>query len=112
MKADDKIGGATGMIGDPSGRSSERSQLDKSVLEQNISSITRQVELFFERSEEYIKSRSKDMVVSKSGSVKVLNNHDWIKKFSFLDFLRDVGKLAKVNTMMARDRYGFCPSIR
>lgn len=98
-----QIGGATGSIGDPSGRSTERVALDQQVLKRNIDEITAQVHGFFAKGDEYVKRRSEVDVAD--GTVKVVNNHDWLKQISFLDFLRDVGKLAKVSTMIARDRY-------
>lgn len=98
---DDQIGGATGSIGDPSGRSTERTALEPEVLQRNIQGITNQVHRFFERGDAYVKRQS-DLDAS-AGSVTVVNNHDWHKDVTFLDFLRDVGKLAKVNTMIARD---------
>src|SRR5271155_2026388 len=83
-------GGATGMIGDPSGKSSERNLLSPEILEANIAGI--QVQL----------TRLLDFE-SKTNPALLLNNADWVRPISILDFLRDVGKHFTVNVMMARD---------
>ncbi len=85
------VGGATGMIGDPSGRSDERNLLDEKTLRHNQESVKKQLSHFldFDSNE-------------KNGAV-VVNNYDWMKEFSFLDFIRDVGKHITVNYMMAKD---------
>lgn len=115
----EQIGGATGSIGDPSGRSTERSFLSPAELSHNVSSITKQVERFFERGQAYVtrkKVRSSSGTsprlaegttgeAGQAGEVKVVNNLDWTKDISLIDFLRTVGKMARVNVMMARDRY-------
>jgi len=103
------MGGATGAIGDPSGRSTERPILSPSKLQENVSSITEQVYRFFTRGTQYIETRG-GYPSALSGKnvdqgVRVLNNQDWFKDFSFLDFLRDVGKFARVNVMLTRDSY-------
>ena len=82
------MGGATGMIGDPSGKNKERNLLDEEQLQHNISRLEEQFKKFLDFS---------------SSKTIILNNHDWLGKFSFLDFLRDVGKNFSVNTMIARD---------
>ncbi|KAI5451869.1 tyrosyl-tRNA synthetase [Naganishia albida] len=101
------IGGATGSIGDPSGRSTERNALDKEVVEENVRSITAQVQRFFHRGTEYAQARSggnrKEDAVAEEGKLDVVNNHTWTVGVSLLDFLRDVGKFAKVNTMLSRE---------
>lgn len=84
------IGGATGMIGDPSGKSAERNLLDETALRANQAGIQRQLEKFLE------------FDASPTGAL-VVNNYDWFKEFSFLGFLRDVGKHLTVNYMMAKD---------
>ena len=84
------VGGATGMIGDPSGKSAERNLLDEDTLRANQASIRAQLEKFLEFND------------SPTGAV-VVNNYDWFKAFGFLDFLRDVGKHLTVNYMMAKD---------
>ncbi|WP_151088471.1 tyrosine--tRNA ligase [Hymenobacter baengnokdamensis] len=84
------VGGATGMIGDPSGKSAERNLLDETTLRANQAGIRAQLEKFLEFND------------SPTGAVLV-NNYDWFKDFSFLQFLRDVGKHLTVNYMMAKD---------
>ncbi|WP_417885285.1 tyrosine--tRNA ligase [Zunongwangia sp.] len=85
------IGGATGMIGDPSGKSAERNLLDEATLRHNQQSIKEQLSRFlnFDGAEE--------------NTAVLVNNYDWMKDFSFLDFIRDVGKHITVNYMMAKD---------
>jgi len=85
------IGGATGMIGDPSFKSSERNLLDKATLDQNISGIRKQLEKFL------------DFDAEASNKALLVNNYDWMSEFSFLEFIRDVGKYITVNYMMAKD---------
>jgi tyrosyl-tRNA synthetase len=84
------IGGATGMIGDPSGKSEERNLLSLETLRHNEKSIKTQLSKFL------------DFGNSKNGAILV-NNYDWMSKMSFLDFIRDVGKHITVNYMMAKD---------
>lgn len=97
------IGGATGSIGDPSGRSTERSFLSPAELERNVASITAQVQRFFERGEAYVARHGGSLGKGK-GRLSVVNNLEWTRDVSLLDFLRSVGKMARVNVMMARDR--------
>ena len=85
------IGGATGMIGDPSGKSSERNLLDEQTLIFNQKKIKKQLSKFL------IFDSKKD------NDAEVLNNHDWMKSISFLQFIRDYGKHISVNYMMAKD---------
>lgn len=85
------VGGATGMIGDPSGKSAERSLLDIETIQANCNGIRKQLEHFIDFSSD-----------SANGAVMV-NNYDWFKDFSFLGFIRDVGKHISVNYMMAKD---------
>lgn len=85
------IGGATGMIGDPSGKSAERNLLDEKTLRHNQESIKEQL------------SRFLDFDSSSPNAAKLVNNYDWMKDFSFLGFIRDVGKHLTVNYMMAKD---------
>ena len=84
------VGGATGMVGDPSGKSQERNLLDEETLRHNQAGIKRQLEKFldFDAGER---------------SAEIVNNYDWFKDFNFLSFLRDVGKHLSVNYMMAKD---------
>ena len=83
------VGGATGMIGDPSGKSKERSLLTADVLEKNVAGMRQQMTQFLD--------------FDGSNPAKLVNNHDWMGSFSYLDFLRDVGKNFPVNVMMAKD---------
>ncbi|MBO2011112.1 tyrosine--tRNA ligase [Hymenobacter negativus] len=84
------VGGATGMIGDPSGKSAERNLLDETTLRRNQAGIQAQLEKFLDFSE------------GPTGAL-VVNNYDWFKGFGFLQFLREVGKHLTVNYMMAKD---------
>lgn len=81
------IGGATGAIGDPSGKSQERNLTTNSQIQKNIQGIEKQMSLF----------------LNSENNALLLNNHDWICKFFVLDFLRDIGKHFSVNAMMSRD---------
>jgi len=85
------IGGATGMIGDPSGKSEERNLLDELTLRHNQEALKKQL------------SRFLDFESDKNNAAVLVNNYDWMKEFSFLDFIRDVGKHITVNYMMAKD---------
>lgn len=85
------VGGATGMIGDPSGKSAERNLLDLDTIQYNCECIRKQLERFIDFSSD-----------AANGAVMV-NNYDWFKDFSFLGFIRDIGKHISVNYMMAKD---------
>ena len=85
------IGGATGMIGDPSGKSAERNLLDEETLRHNQECIKKQLSKFL------------DFESDAPNSAELVNNYDWMKDFSFLDFARTVGKHITVNYMMAKD---------
>ena len=85
------IGGATGMIGDPSGKSQERNLLDETTLRMNQEAIKEQL------------SRFLDFDSEEPNAAMMVNNYDWMKDFGFLDFIRDVGKHITVNYMMAKD---------
>ena len=85
------VGGATGMIGDPSGKSNERNLLDEAALTRNQNAIKAQLSKFL------------DFDSSENNAAEMVNNYDWMKDFSFLDFIRDVGKHITVNYMMAKD---------
>ena len=85
------IGGATGMIGDPSGKSSERNLLDEKTLRQNEHCLKKQLSSFLS-----FEDKSKNHAL-------LLNNYDWMKKISFLEFIRDIGKHITVNYMMSKD---------
>jgi len=85
------VGGATGMIGDPSGKSNERNLLDEKTLRHNQNAIKNQLAHFL------------DFESDANNAAELVNNYDWMKDFSFLDFIRDVGKHITVNYMMAKD---------
>lgn len=85
------IGGATGMIGDPSGKSQERNLLSEDTLRHNQESIKQQL------------SRFLDFDSNASNAAELVNNYDWMKEISFLEFIRDIGKHITVNYMMAKD---------
>ncbi|MBZ9777519.1 tyrosine--tRNA ligase [Psychroflexus sp. CAK8W] len=85
------VGGATGMIGDPSGKSQERNLLDEKTLRHNQEALKKQLSKFL------------DFKTSEDNSAILVNNYDWMKDFSFLDFIRDVGKHITVNYMMSKD---------
>lgn len=85
------VGGATGMIGDPSMKSQERKLLDEETLRHNQEAIKRQLAKFL------------DFDSDAPNAAEMVNNYDWMKQFSFLDFIRDVGKHITVNYMMAKD---------
>ncbi len=84
------VGGATGMVGDPSGKSQERNLLDEEILRHNQTCIEEQLKKFLNFD-------------SGSNSAVMVNNYDWFKSFSFLDFIRDVGKHITVNYMLSKD---------
>lgn len=85
------VGGATGMIGDPSFKSQERNMLSEEVLQANVQGIKKQLEQFL------------DFSPAKKNSAEIVNNFDWFKEMSFLEFIRDVGKHITVNYMMSKD---------
>ena len=85
------VGGATGMIGDPSGKSAERNLLDENALRHNQESIKAQLAKFL------------DFESDAPNAAELVNNYDWMKEYSFLDFIRDIGKHITVNYMMAKD---------
>ena len=85
------LGGATGMIGDPSGKSQERNLLDEATLRHNVACIREQL------------SRFLDFDSDAPNAAELVNNYDWMKDFTFLNFARDIGKCITVNYMMAKD---------
>lgn len=85
------VGGATGMIGDPSGKSQERNLLDEETLAHNVSCIKKQLAHFL------------DFESDAPNRAELVNNYDWMKDFKFLDFARDIGKHITVNYMMAKE---------
>ena len=84
------VGGATGMVGDPSGKSAERNLLTPEMVNSNLQAQQKQLEKFLDFN-------------SGANSAEIVNNYDWFKNFSFLDFIRDVGKHISVNYMLAKD---------
>lgn len=84
------VGGATGMVGDPSGKSQERNLLDAETLQHNVAAVKSQLEKFLDFN-------------CGDNSAEMVNNYDWFEHMSFLDFIRDVGKHITVNYMMAKD---------
>lgn len=84
------VGGATGMIGDPSFKSAERNLLDEETLNYNVACLQKQLSKFLDFGDS-------------PNAAKMVNNYDWFKEFSFLDFIRDVGKMITVNYMMSKD---------
>lgn len=84
------VGGATGMVGDPSGKSAERNLLDEATLQHNVFCLQNQLKKFLDFG-------------SESNQAEMVNNYDWFKNYGFLDFIRDVGKHLTVNYMMAKD---------
>lgn len=84
------VGGATGMVGDPSGKSQERNLLDTETLDHNVACVKKQLEQFLD-------------FESGENTAEMVNNYDWFKEMNFLDFIRDIGKHMSVNYMMAKD---------
>lgn len=97
-----QVGGATGSIGDPSGRKSERVPLSRDVLEENVAGIEKQIRQFLSRGEDYASRRG---YPQSAKTPKVLNNYDWFSQMTALDFLGDIGRYARVNSMLAKERY-------
>ncbi len=85
------VGGATGMIGDPSGKSAERNLLDEKTLRHNQNALQKQL------------AKLLDFDAKKENHAVLVNNYDWMKEYSFLEFIRDIGKHITVNYMMAKD---------
>ncbi|HRG92478.1 MAG TPA: tyrosine--tRNA ligase, partial [Chitinophagaceae bacterium] len=85
------VGGATGMVGDPSGKSEERNLLSEETLQKNVAGVKAQLEQFLDFNPEL------------PNAAEMANNYDWFKNISFIDFLRDAGKHITVNYMMAKD---------
>lgn len=85
------VGGATGMVGDPSGKSEERNLLSEEALQKNVAGVKAQLERFL------------DFNPALPNAAEMANNYDWFKGISFIDFLRDAGKHITVNYMMAKD---------
>ncbi|MGL5888803.1 MAG: tyrosine--tRNA ligase, partial [Bacteroidia bacterium] len=84
------VGGATGMVGDPSGKSQERNLLDETTLQHNLNSQRKQLEKFLDFD-------------CGNNSAEIVNNYDWFKNIPFLEFIRDTGKYITVNYMLSKD---------
>src|SRR5215216_2458099 len=85
------VGGATGMVGDPSGRSQERNLLSEDILNRNLEGIKKQLRKFL------------DFDSGKATTAEMVNNYDWFREMNFLHFIRDVGKHISVNYMMSKE---------
>jgi tyrosyl-tRNA synthetase len=85
------VGGATGMVGDPTGKSQERNLLDEATLSHNLAGVKKQLEKYM------------DFSPDNQNAAEIVNNYDWFKNFTFLDFIKEVGKHISVNYMMAKD---------
>ena len=85
------LGGATGMIGDPSGKSAERNLLDMETIQNNVEAQRKQLEKFLDFDE------------AKPNGAVLVNNYDWFREFSFLDFIREVGQHITINYMLSKD---------
>ena len=85
------VGGATGMVGDPSGKSEERNLLSEDILNHNVAKVKLQLEKYL------------NFDTSLPNAAEMVNNYDWFKQISFLDFIRDTGKHITVNYMMSKD---------
>lgn len=85
------VGGATGMVGDPSGKSQERNLLDEETLNKNVAGVKAQLARFL------------DFNGAHANAAVLVNNYDWMKSFTLIDFVRDIGKHITVNYMMAKD---------
>jgi tyrosyl-tRNA synthetase len=85
------VGGATGMVGDPSGKSEERNLLSEEILLHNVSCVKRQLEKFLDFSNDI------------PNAAEMVNNYDWFRQIGFLEFIRDIGKHITVNYMMSKD---------
>ncbi|GAA5824508.1 hypothetical protein JCM11251_000452 [Rhodosporidiobolus azoricus] len=102
------IGGGTGAIGDPSGRSTERNALSPETLSANIEGITKQLTTFLDRGVAFAQSRTRrrdgtEAETKEKGSIQIVNNFDWLGKISLIDFLSTAGKMARVSTMLSRE---------
>jgi tyrosyl-tRNA synthetase len=106
-----QIGGATGAIGDPSGRSTERNALAPETLQANVQGISAQLTAFLDRGVAFAQSRTRRRdgtaqggTLVAEGSVRIVNNLDWTGGVSLLEFLSTIGKMARVSTMLSRER--------
>lgn len=99
-----QIGGATGLIGDPSGRSTERPLSARETIEYNVGQLTQGINKFFARAMDYAEKRLPPSN-TRIAPPNIQNNLTWLKDLNLLEFLRTVGFHSRVNTMLARDRY-------
>jgi len=97
------IGGATGSIGDPSGRSSERNVISQETLTKNINGITNQINRFFDNGLKYSSKKTNRNHEEWRESVTFVNNHDWLGNMNILSFLGGPGRLSRVSAMLARE---------
>ncbi|AMD20836.1 HDR094Cp [Eremothecium sinecaudum] len=98
------VGGATGRVGDPSGRKSARTDMDDSIRMYNVSRISKQLRTFFENGWKYYESRTpEESTKRRPGQVSVANNYDWMKDLGLLDFLATYGRHVRVQAMLSRD---------
>lgn len=99
-----QIGGATGLVGDPSGRTTERQMAETAQIELNTSKLSQAIHKFFDSAATYVEDRLSTQS-STLPAVQVLNNLTWLKDVNLLDFLRTTGTHFRVNNMLTRDRY-------
>lgn len=99
------VGGATGSVGDPSGRNTERDEMDAVQRESNVRNIQNQIQMFLKRGVEYAKLRNIETVKDESnvGEISIVNNADWWKNIKLLDFLATFGRYIRVSQMLSRD---------
>ncbi|AWV88528.1 tyrosine--tRNA ligase [Bradymonas sediminis] len=97
------VGGATGMIGDPSGKSEERNLLSEEAIGENVKGIQAQLQAILDRAAQMHPETLGEGVAEAGAEVPIVNNADWLKPWSFIDFLREVGKHFRVNAMLAKD---------
>ena len=97
------VGGATGLIGDPSGKSSERELLDEATIARHVEGVSAQLRAILNRALTMHAEALSERAVEGREEVPILNNADWMKSWGFIEFLRDVGKHFRVNAMLAKD---------
>jgi tyrosyl-tRNA synthetase len=97
------VGGATGSIGDPSGKKTERQILSSEQLRENIAGISQQLNQFFDYGTLLAKKHGLNIDL-KEDQLRILNNEEWFKDMSILDFLKNVGRVSRINTMLSRER--------
>ena len=98
------MGGATGSIGDPSGRSTERQPLSSDTIRENVTHIKTQVRNFFHNGVEYATRRGVNFEFDPEKEVMVINNIDWIGKMTVIELLSDFGRYVRVGSMLSKDR--------